>query len=158
MDCDIPVLGSNGHRTDDLTHEMAHFVEIDEERMNQDGWGLYVGEWHDGYDKYGGFYVYNGVKDIERECRVVALQANLHEQLGIPFDVVDFGRALRFVPGFHNLIGEPYYVKSAVDDRYKHKWVRERIAAHRQDPHFSSESFIAEWWRRNNLLKSRLAA
>lgn len=80
-----------------LVHEVAHFIEIDEDRMTEDGWGLVAPEmWIPGHPHP----ICEPVTDrmLEREIRVVSIQSYLHEALGIGDDVLDTLEALRFIP------------------------------------------------------------
>jgi hypothetical protein len=148
---------------DALLHEMCHFTEIDEPRMFTEGWGFYYGKWFEHITRYSpGFYEYFGTKDIEREERVVAWQANAAEYLGIKHDLKGYINSFQFLPGFSNLSSQSFKGKVGGERYTKEKrinFIRKRITALRkEEPRFSGENFINEWYRRNNILRAATEA
>ena len=142
-----------------LIHEMAHFVEIDEDRMNQDGWGLRTPT----------VFIYNRyciepktIQMTEREIRVMAYQANIFEAFEFPHTAIDeFASAMRHMPDFCYVPLEDG--SSAYGDDRTHnleyqditksqiKWIRNQVEKNRSI--FSFEKFESEWFRRNKILK-----
>lgn len=144
-----------------LVHEMSHFVEIDEPRMTEFGWGLRVPE----------IRIADRIclepttcQATERELRVMAFQANVLDYLGFPRSVCDIVEALDWMPDWVFIPIEDG--SSAFGDDRTHKlpynevtksqkrWCAKQVEALRST--FTLERFIAEWTRRNELIKQNL--
>lgn len=130
-----------------LAHELGHFVEIDEGRMGQPGWGLTYPQVEIGGRKYDSPQSYKG---LLRECRVLAFQANILTYFGA-FDEGDhksWADSLSFLPDYINAPGP--IAKS------KTPWILRQIdelrAVHTLD------LFMSEWSRRNQILKARVTS
>lgn len=86
---------------DNILHELAHFIEIDEKRMDQHGWGLKYGKWVDSPfpNRYcSGWYELTTDKHIQREIRVWAYQANLLKYFKLPVDFQDLAEIAPYLP------------------------------------------------------------
>ncbi len=144
-----------------LVHEMSHFVEIDEPRMTEFGWGLTVPE----------IYVAGRLclepttcQATERELRVIAYQANVLEYLGFPRSTRDLVNALDWMPDWcfvpiedgSSAFGDDRTHKLSYPDieKSQKRWCAKQVEALRST--FTLERFIAEWKRRNELLKRNL--
>lgn len=146
-----------------LVHEMCHFVEIDERRMNVFGWGLDVPE----------IYI-AGHRCLEpqtcqatkRELRVMAFQANVLEYIGFPRSVRTLVRPLDWMPDFvfvpiedgSSAYGEDRTHKLSYAEITKSqlRWCAKEVEALRET--FTTERFLSEWKRRNDVLKQRAAS
>ena len=140
------------YTVDALLHEMCHFTEIDEARMFSQGWGFYRGVWQNFATSYSpGYYEYFGVKDVEREERVLAWQANVAEHLDVEYDFESNTSSLQHLPGFSNMttcLGAPRGKTGKIN------FIRERVMRLRKDPRFTATKFIEEWHRRNEILRN----
>jgi hypothetical protein len=68
-------------------HEMAHLIEIDDRRVRQPNWGIRLGKWVPwAGTPMGGFYDMTSTQAIQREVRVMAIQAVVTEHCGFNFD------------------------------------------------------------------------
>ena len=122
---------------ENLSHEMAHFVEIDELRSFRGGWGLKVPK----------IYVFGKAYDqpttwqaSARECRVIAYQANLMEAMRQPFDIADFTKALRWM-------GDFCFVPGKTDDR-RIAFLVKKVLQHKALPKYSFGNFERLWFER----------
>jgi hypothetical protein len=140
-----------------LAHEMSHFVEIDDARVQRYGWGLRLPE----------LYVL-GQRCIEpatmqataRELRVSAYQANLMASVGAPLNVPHLVRSLEYMPDFLYVPledGRPAYGDGSPEDmEYREKidsrirWMANRVQELRSE--FTLERFRHEWHRKIALL------
>ena len=142
-----------------LTHEMAHFIEIDDARMMLPRWGLRLPR------------VYVAGRECvepvttqitEREIRVIAYQANLLEYLGSPQTVESTIESLQWLPDFFLLPIEngtyPYSEEGKVVDMSskevdasRTRWTANRVAKERET--YTMERFLAEWTRKTTLLR-----
>ncbi len=148
-----------GYSLSNLVHEMAHFVEIDEGRMAEPGWGLRVPEqW--AYNRM--CFEPTTCQATVREIRVMAFQLNILEYLGWPGDENDLINALQFMPdtAFVPLeTGVSAYGDDTPEMPYQdtlksqQRWrVNECRKYRRQN---TADLFCTEWKRRNQLLKER---
>ncbi len=138
-------------QTDNLLHEMAHFVEIDERRMGMHGWGLRLPKMHYIPGPYGGssWCEPKTMQISAREIRVMAYQHHLHVYLGIAPWRERVPRLLGFLPDWYNVPGQR--------DGGRARWVwsvYDRLIA---APRYSLASFRAEWARRNEALRAKYA-
>jgi hypothetical protein len=80
-----------------VSHEMAHMIEIDDARVCKHNWGLTYGKWHT-YptpNRYSsGYFEMTTDQAIQREVRVVAIQAAVTEHCGLVFDYVSWAEIL----------------------------------------------------------------
>lgn len=132
--------------TSNLLHEMAHFVEIDEARMNITGWGLklpnrrYTKGLYDGCEP-------KTMQITAREIRVMALQHNLHEHLGIPTWRDQVVQLLRWLPDAHNVPG--------ASKEAHNRWIMAQYDRLIKSEAYSFSRFNVEWKRRNEILRKR---
>jgi hypothetical protein len=95
------VLGTKhdfGDGPEPLLHELAHFIEIDEPRLGLPNWGLKNSNALNAFTnkRFARF------PDLEREFRVCAIQKNLHQHFGVPFDVRGTTLPLQHLTGWWN--------------------------------------------------------
>lgn len=124
------------HSLSALLHEMAHFIEIDESRMLEDGWGLIAPEeWLPGHP----YPICEPVTDrmLEREIRVVAIQSYLHEFSGVEDDVLDTLAALRFIPTVRSFPFDEVRFLESVMPMYLEQRAR-----------WDADRVLSEWHRR----------
>lgn len=142
-----------------LVHEMSHFVEIDEGRMTEFGWGLRVPEIHIA----GRVCLEPQTRQAtERELRVIAFQANVLTYLGFPRSTHDLVAALDWMPDFvfvpiedgSSAFGESRTHKLSYEaiQKSQKRWCAKEVE--RLRPTFTTERFLSEWKRRNELLQS----
>lgn len=145
-----------------LLHEMCHFVEIDEERMNTPRWGLGYSEscWFSTpWDNYrAGFYEPKTIIGLKREIRVHAYQYGLTDYVRATNEVFEDIEALEylsdypnipiFVPDFKKRYGKNY-------DKSRKAWLHDQLNELIKLPQYSAETFLAEWYRRNAILKAK---
>lgn len=78
-----------------LIHEMCHFVEIDDVRMREPGWGLKVPRvWV--FDRY--CIEPTTIQMTERELRVMAYQFNVMQFLKLGVTPLELAKPLRWLP------------------------------------------------------------
>lgn len=144
-----------------LVHEMAHFLEIDEDRCLQPGWGLRVPQ----REICGQlFYEPQTFSLCARELRVMAIQRVLHQQFGMVFDehywaklIVDFIDGVCFISTYYKDPSLGYGTGKSLRDIEKAQ--AERMA---QDILERSEKLSAQdlWstWQHRALLHDRTFA
>jgi len=86
-----------------LLHEMAHFVEIPEERCVKPDWGFRPGKAVLG--DFGIAFIPTTARGTEREARVWAWQTVLMREIGVPFDVESLVGAAVYMSDFTNVPG-----------------------------------------------------
>lgn len=145
-----------------ICHEVAHFVEIDDARMDLYGWGLKVPE----------VWVYDrmcceptGMSITEREIRVAAYQANLQEYLNGSVRVSSITDSFQYLPDHHFVPledGSPAYMENDTRDiSYREKnasrlrWIANRVQELRSV--YTMDRFVSEWHRKTALLNFRNA-
>lgn len=149
---------AGGLHVSNLAHELSHFVEIDDARMQIYGWGLRRPE----------IWVFDRMccepttmKMIERELRVIAYQFNLLESLGSPTQARGFVSSLRFMPDFLYVPledGRAAYgddadeMDSRAKDESRIRWMARRVEELRST--HTLERFDSEWTRKINLLSA----
>lgn len=69
-----------------VCHEIAHFIEIDDERCHFPDWGLNSGKWNDRFGCYDGMIT---DKAIRREIRTFGIQHVIHSNYGIKYNDKD---------------------------------------------------------------------
>lgn len=105
-----------------VIHEMAHLIEIDDARAITPGWGLQAGTWKEIPGLWSGREAQTA-QCIEREVRVMAIQAVITEHLGFAVDYHEMAKLLAngAVPGyyyFRNKVGCDY------EDEKGHSFIR----------------------------------
>lgn len=138
-------------KTDNLLHEMAHFVEIDQPRMGMCAWGLRLPKMHYMPGQYGG-HSWCEPKTMQisaRELRVMALQHHLHLHLGIEPWREKVGALMKWFPDRYNV---PGYRQGAAN-----RWVLAQYDRLIKAPRYSLAAFREEWSRRNEVLRVRYA-
>jgi hypothetical protein len=147
-----------------ILHEMSHFVEIDEDRMGNNGWGLKVpSKWV--YDRM--CVEPTTLQITQREIRVMAYQSHLVEYVGADSNEFYYSvAALRFLPDYYMVPLEdgtmPYSENgretelslSEVEES-RLNWIHARIQEQRSI--FTLDRFMEEWKRRNKILLERLS-
>lgn len=139
-----------------LAHEMAHLVEIDDDRMRMWGWGLKLPE----VVVFGQTCVEPRTMQITaREIRVFAFQANLHRAFGLPFSYTYCARLCEWLP---DTIWVPLddgtmpYAADATQVRASQtRWVEKEIRKLSRRKAYGFDAFRTEWWRKIDFLKSR---
>lgn len=141
-----------------LCHELAHFVEIDDDRMMVYGWGL----------KYAEVWVYDRwcsepktMQMTERELRVAAYQANLQDYIGLEFQVdYDITNSFEHIPDFWFVPledGSLWSTDKNKDMGYSDKvksrqrWLANRAEELRSE--FTMARFISEFGRKIQILE-----
>ena len=137
-----------------VLHELAHFIEIDENRCNKPGWGLKYGKWVDNpfprpYSP-AGWHEYSTDQHIRREIRVWAYQANLHQHFGLKVDFEDLAEAALYLPDFF------LYVKGIRSDKQRVLKVAAEIEFLAAQVQYSFPEIIKELERKR--LKLRLTS
>jgi hypothetical protein len=130
---------------ENLSHECAHMVEIDERRSFCPSWGLKtrkvvcLGQEFDEPLTW---------QPTQRECRVIAYQANFMEAMGYAFDVRDFASALRWMPDWCNVpvdTSEDDYSKT---EEKRLNFVVAEILKYKADENYSFKTFETIWFKR----------
>lgn len=127
-----------------LAHEMAHFVEIDDDRCAITGWGLRVPEqWV--YDRWCFEPLTN--QCTQRECRVAAYQHNLLKWAGVTRTPKYLVKSFYFLPDHWNVPGEyhPW-------NKYRLQWCENLVQSLIVKPEYGFDAFEAEWRRKNQVL------
>lgn len=150
--------GPRRHDTSSLCHEMAHFVEIDDERMNLPMWGLRVPE----------IWVFDRMcvepqthQITDREIRVAAYQKNFQDYLGIRESVENITESFKYLPDAMLIPledGRPAYnndgtrnIEKYEDvDPSRHRWIVNQVNSLRSV--YTLERFLHEWHRKIRLL------
>lgn len=165
VDQDVVIFGASAGfniRNENLLHEMAHFVEIDQRRIARSGWGL------DCKTKVRVMGQYcNEPRTCQatlRECRTIAYQKNLADFLGIEHDHVDFCRSLQFMPDTTWVPLQdgsmPYAENNMLDlstidiRKSQHVWCCAKVEEYRKE--LTAGKFLAEWYRRRSVLEQRV--
>ena len=144
--------------TSNLLHEMAHFIEIDDDRCTLIGWGLRVPK----------IYIMGQVCDntqtfqaCAREIRTMAIQKVLHREFGVKFDDLYYAKLVYdWVTGYFAICEEypelPNF-GSEMDYHEIQKIHYERIARdirERAEKH-TIESLRQEWNRKCSIVQER---
>jgi len=129
-----------GLRLDMILHEMAHFVECDEEKLGLKNFGLpWTSSKHHKTDAA-----------VQRELRVLALQLNACRRLKIPFDMDYEAENLQNVPGWSvHVAGQTEHW-----DTYKKMILIPNIRRIARQKRHQFDHFTTEWQRRVALLES----
>lgn len=127
-----------------LCHEMAHFVEIDDERCDAPDWGFHFPE----------VWIYDRMcieptthQMTDRECRVAALQQSLLAYVGRPLSARTLVRAFHYLPD--------YYMVPGKDQKTRLKWCAARVKELSVLPEYGLDYFMHEWARKNTILLTR---
>jgi len=141
---------------DALVHEIAHFIEIDEARMDRDAWGF---RWP--YDEEGRPINFTTSAHIERELRVFAISLHLFEYAGFNIDPEDLTSSLHWMD-YWSVYGEVDKIQIPegekmpsfkVFDRKMQIWGARKVREYYKN--YDIDSLLAEWKRRNEVLKNR---
>ncbi len=143
-----------------LVHEMSHFVEIDEERMDKPAWGLTRPEiWV--VDRY--CCEPRTTQMTMRELRVLAFQANVLEYLGSPVSITKLVSPTTFMADFYLLPkedgstawGDARDKSLGYQETQKSqlRWCANKVTELRKT--HTLELFLSEWKRRNEILLQR---
>jgi len=155
----LPVIGARAGPSVDvwnLFHEMAHFVEIDDERMRMGSWGLRLPE----------VFIFDRIcvdprtiQMTEREIRTIAYLRNVMKYLGIEEDSMKSVSSLCFMPDF---VLVPIEDGTTAWGRKTDNWDREQIKnsqlkwianqVENLQSKYTLDLFISEWKRKNKLL------
>ena len=147
-----------------LCHEMAHFVEIDDDRCTAHGWGL----------KYPERFVidrtcYEPVtcNGVMREIRVLAYQKNVQRFLGCSQDIHETTIALEHLEDYIHvpiLSGEAPYSEGTTHglnyDQIKNsqfEWCKNKVDELARDPKYGIDAFISEWNRKLKIVQERFS-
>lgn len=133
-------------RLSNLCHEMAHFVEIDDDRCHEWGWGLRVPEVFI-YDRMCANPVTN--QATMRECRVAAYQLNLMRYLGAR------GAAPEILVRPFSFLPDWCYVPGGPGDGGRFLWCANLVDRLSAQPGYQIDAFKREWWRKNEILAER---
>jgi hypothetical protein len=144
-----------------LCHEMSHFIEIDDERMNRNKWGLKAPE----------VYIFNRIcvepvtiQMSLRETRVAALQYWLQKSIGCEQSIQQLISSFKYLPDFTNV---PFYNNGIIysheemienfeygnRDEFRFNFLKEKCKEYIKN--YSLEFFNSEWERKNKLLKEK---
>lgn len=137
-----------------LIHEMAHLAEIDDARILRHGWGLTTPETY-----IPGRYarmapVPNTYQPSLRECRVIAMQWQIQNYLGIEETPHNAIRALEFMSDWSNV---PYIL---LQDNYKllnnsrFDFLERTMLEYTRT--YTLSFFMKEWKRKVELLQNHL--
>lgn len=139
-----------------LVHEMAHFIEINEKRMDQDAWGF---KWP--HDHEGRPMNFDTSAHIERELRVHAISLHLFEYAGYRIDPEDLTESLHWMDYWAVYaeveaipIPEGEVLRSfKVFDRKMQIWGAQKVREYYKN--YNIDDILAEWRRRNDILKKK---
>lgn len=136
-----------------LTHEMAHFVEIDDKRALKDGWGLKLPE----VLVLGNFYPEPlTCQATQRELRVMAYEENLLNHYGFSLADCNSGYSsaadmvastCTFLPDWHRVPGKSQEARG--------EWIKRRFLAHLKRAKYGFSAFRKEWDRKVALLQKK---
>jgi hypothetical protein len=124
-----------------VLHELSHFIEIDDIRaLNKENWGLR------GSGKV--FRSHSTDFAVQRELRVLAIQFQLSQCLGIPFDIKESVSLLKetLYPSFLFLPGD------SMDERII--WAIAKVNELIQQPEYKPSQLIAEFGRKKELFRN----
>lgn len=134
--------------TDNLFHEMAHFVEIDERRMSQPSYGLKVPRvWI--YDRF--CSEPRTMQISARELRVFAYQHHIHEHYGIPTWRNKATDLLSWLPDYHLIPGRGF----RRNDTHTN-WILAHYDRLVRSKKYQFQVFREEWDRRLVILAKRI--
>lgn len=141
-----------------LMHEMAHLVEIDDKRILKHGWGLKTPEEYIP-GRYGHFAsIPVTAQPSLRECRVIAMQWQLQNYLGIEESPRDAISALKYMPDWCNIPHIPYnekYSNGIQVEESRYNFLEKNMLEYAAGK-YTLKYFMEEWVRKNNLLRARL--
>ena len=124
-----------------VIHEMAHFVEIEDDRLGLKDFGL---PWESRRK-------HHTDAAVRRELRVLALQKNACKALGVEFDMAYEAENLQNVPGWEIHIAG---YESRRWDIYKRTILAPKIRRLAQQERHQFDYFVAEWHRRIALIEA----
>jgi hypothetical protein len=149
-----------------LIHEMCHFVEIDDIRMREDGWGLKVPE----------VFIFNRMciepntcQMTLRELRVWCLQYAIHHSFGISGSFRDLISSSKYLPdsslvpfrfesrNYFTSEDKKYFYDMPIEkrnfncDELRFNYLEWLSESYKEKYNF--DFFVREWERKNKLLK-----
>jgi hypothetical protein len=141
-----------------LLHEMSHFLDIDDARVLDPGWGLRYGEWvHCSFSRQGGWYAVKTAQHIQREIKVHAFQWVLSQYFGMPEIIEEMTSAVPYLPdtALVKLLPEWTFghVPYAEFDRTFHKFFTEQVFKTSQS--ITIDSIKLEWSRKVKYLQDQ---
>jgi hypothetical protein len=141
-----------------LVHEIAHFIEINEARMDQDGWGF---KWPQDDPTNGFPQNFATSAHIERELRVHAIALHLFEWAGVNVDPEDLTSSLHFMD-YWSIYAEIDQIALPTTKNLTHYKVFDRkmqiwgaIKVREYYKNYNIDDILAEWYRRNDLLTKK---
>ena len=127
---------------DNLLHEMAHLIEIPDERIRISGWGMTYPE----VEVLGQFFREpQTIQGLRRELRVFAIQKHLFEMAGIPTTESYWSEKAKICEWLQDFI----LIPSPREDRLR--WCMDEMKKYYSS--YSVSFLEIEWNRKNNLLK-----
>ena len=132
-------------RVSTVLHEMGHFVEIDEERMNTPSWGFRYPNEQYIPGRYGGstFCEPRTMKITAREMRVMAYEESLRKHFGLNPARETIPDLVSYLPDWYNVPGR---VKN---EGSRERWVLAHFDRLVRSRKYSYASFVARWTERN---------
>lgn len=127
-----------------VLHEFAHFIEIDEERCNKDGWGLKYGKWIDNPCRLSGYapagwHEFSTNKHIKREIRVWAFQVNLGLRFGLKIDIGELAESSQYLPDIF------LYDRTVTNDKERRHLIAAEIEELAAQEQYNLESIIKKF-------------
>lgn len=144
---------------DATLHEIGHMVEIDDDRCGISGWRLRYGRLihvpgHDPFHEE-----FKTAQPIEREIRVLGVQACLHDHYGIPYDALGAATSMAFIDSFWYLHYVDY--KPSGTTYRDHEKIAIAVIMNRIEDEKTKHTFEAvhrEWTRKMGILRQHLDA
>lgn len=119
-------LGMRSGPSQDMTnvlHELAHLVEIEDDRIGSNNWGLRIRR----VEILGRLVIDPQTPQAtQRECRVFGIQARMMEAVGIPYDMDEFVDLNKWLPDHY--CSDEADQRAWITESY-HNWNLERIRA-----------------------------
>jgi hypothetical protein len=145
---------------DALCHELGHFVEVEEGRLGIYGWGLSLREIY----VMGQRCVDVHTRQVtERELRVHAYQAHLHEYFKVKETIESCVESLRWLPDHMNIPledgsmpfadGSPNYRLKDIE-RSRYRWKMNRLEELKET--YTLDRFFSEFKKRKEILNLRV--
>lgn len=135
---------------DNLCHELAHFVEIDEARSASQGWGFKYGETVS-IPGHGTWQEFRKDQHIRREIRVWGIQYHLQRWIGKPVEPEELGVVGQYLPDYFRVLPED--LKST--DKEKVTAYFGKLIAEQAD-NYTANQIVAEIKRRRTQLPDYL--
>jgi hypothetical protein len=141
-----------------IIHEMGHLIEIDDERVLKNNWGLVTPE----------VYIpgrYSRIASVPqtyqpslRECRAIACQYHIQKMLGIDSSSSELVSALKWMPDWCNIPhsqdyeDEDFSLSKVDQDRLN---LLEQKMLEYANYKYTLDFVLNEWKRKNNLLRNQ---